>query len=344
MVSSRRGLEDDGWPPLDRLRDEIENDRVADVLALHDVLGIEVLDGANVSLRRRLPFRLAQALEIVRRRREFDALLTWGERDAIRAGGLMRLVPGRPAHVAILFWVSGARKAVPLRLVQAGIDRFVVPSPKQYRYALERIRLPPEKVVRVPWPVDTRFWRPQPADGDDLICAVGFEMRDWDTLITALRPLAIPCHIAAGNMRIAIELAGRELPAHVSVGHKSAPALRDLYARSRFVVVPLLPTDSDQGVTTCLEAMAMGRAFVCTESDGQLGVLEDGVNGIRVPPGDPAALRQAIERLWDDPELCARLGAAGRRLAEEHYALDRVLPQLEAVVGDAVVALGRTAA
>jgi glycosyltransferase involved in cell wall biosynthesis len=334
MISSKRGLEGDGWAPPENLRELIDTDRSPDVLALHDALGITVLDARLV--RARLPFRVEQALAIVRERSGVDAVLTWGERDAIRTGALMCVLRPRPVHVSILFWVSGWKKAVPLRAVHAGIDRLVIPSPRQYEYARERMRLPARKLVQVPWPVDTRFWRPLPGDDRPCICAVGSEMRDWETFAEALRPLGIPCHIAAGNpRREGAQIEGVALPADVTVGYRAMPELRDLYARSRFVVVPLLPTDSDQGITTCLEAMAMGRAVICTDTYGQVGALEDGVNSILVPPRDPAALREAIERLWSDPDLCARLGAAGRALVEERYGLDRVIPQLVAVVEDA---------
>jgi glycosyltransferase involved in cell wall biosynthesis len=344
MVSSERGIEGDGWPPREKLRALIEEDEVSDVLALHDALGVTVVDarylaerpGVWARLLRRMPFRIAQALEILRRRRDFDAVLTWGERDAVRVGVLMLLLRRRPAHVAILFWISNWRKALPLRLVHRGIDRMIVGAPLQYRFALDALRLRERKVVQIPWAVDARFWRPLPNPAAaDTICAVGLEMRDYDTLIAALRPLEIPCHIAAGSRREAGGLDGTQVPDRITVGRKSMVELRDLYVRSRFVVVPLLPTDSDQGVTTCLEAMAMARAVICTETDGQAGVLEDGVNSILVPPRDEAALRRAIERLWADPDLCARLGAAGRRLVEERYAEDRVVPRIAAVFREA---------
>jgi glycosyltransferase involved in cell wall biosynthesis len=201
----------------------------------------------------------------------------------------------------------------------------IIGSPLQYRFALETLRLPRRKIAQIPWAVDTRFWRPLPDGGSrDTICAVGLEMRDYDTLLAALRPLGIRCHIAAANRKGAMELGEAELPPQVTVGAKSMVELRELYARSRFVVVPLMPTDSDQGITSCLEAMAMARAVICTQTAGQVGVLEDGVNAIRVPPRDEVALRDAIKRLWADPELCDRLSAAGRRLVEERFGQDRI--------------------
>jgi hypothetical protein len=51
--------------------------------------------------------------------------------------------------------------------------------------------------------------------------------------------------------------------------------------------------------------------------------VQDGVNGLLVPPGDPAALRAAVLRLWHDPDECDRLGANGRRLVEQEHTLEQ---------------------
>lgn len=344
MVMARNGMEGDGWPAMLGLRQLIAADQMSDILALHRALGVTLLDGQYFAglqsgwgrVMRRLPFRVAQALELIRRREEFDVVLTWGELNALRVGALMQLLRRRPAHVCYLFWISKWKKALPLRLMHRGIDRMIIGAPLQYRFAIKTLRLPDTKVVQIPWSVDTRFWRPLTNSKDgDMICSIGLEMRDYDTLLAALRPLAIPCHIAASNIGAKAEFDAHHLPDHVTVGTKSALELRELYARSRFVVVPLLPTDSDNGITTCLEAMAMGRAVICTQTNGQVGVLEHGVNSIRVPPRDHLALREAIELLWADPGLCERLGAAGRRLVEERYGYATVIPRLVALCQDA---------
>lgn len=99
-------------------------------------------------------------------------------------------------------------------------------------------------------------------------------------------------------------------------------ALRDLYSRARVVVVPLLDVDSDCGVTVIAEAMAMGKPVVVTGTHGQVDLVRHGENGLYVPPGDPAALRAAIQRLLDDPDEAARMGRAGRALVEERLTLD----------------------
>lgn len=64
------------------------------------------------------------------------------------------------------------------------------------------------------------------------------------------------------------------------------------------------------------EAMAWGKPVVSTIVGGTAGMVEDGVDGFLLPPGDPAALTRALRSLVDDPALRAKMGAAGRRKSE----------------------------
>lgn len=63
--------------------------------------------------------------------------------------------------------------------------------------------------------------------------------------------------------------------------------------------------------------------MVVSRARGQVDLVREGETGLSVPPGDPRALRGAIERLLADPEEAARMGKAGRALAETRLSLDR---------------------
>lgn len=79
-----------------------------------------------------------------------------------------------------------------------------------------------------------------------------------------------------------------------------------------------------------LEAMAWARAIVATAVGGVPDVLSDGVEGLVVPPGDPATLAAALTRLAADPELRERLGQAARDRARRLNA-EEVTARLEAI-------------
>jgi len=305
------------------------------------------VDGLRGRLYRRLPVRIAQVLEAYLRRKDYDAIVTWAEDLGVALAALQKVTGDRTPHVALFGWISKRRKALLLRRLHGGIDRIILWSTVQYDFAVRELGIPPERIVLLRWLVDTKFWRPLGAPAD-MICSAGREMRDYATLIAAMRGWDVRCHIAANPGAGRRDRWMREvrengpLPQNVTMGSMSFRELRDLYARSRFVVLPILPTDTDNGVTAMLEAMAMGKAVICSRVAGQRDVLRDGVSGIFVPPEDPRALRKAMEFLWTHPEECERMGRAGRQQVEELHAFDRWVADVRTVVEDAI-ANGRAA-
>ena len=157
-----------------------------------------------------------------------------------------------------------------------------------------------------------------------MICAVGLELRDYPTLVEAVRGLDVDVVIAAASpwSKRDDSSAGVDVPPNVDVGAYDLFDLRQLYADAAFVVVPLQETDFQAGITTILEAMSMGKAVVCTRTTGQTDTIVDGETGLYVPPGDPGALRAAIERLLDDPAESAAPGRRRPGLGRSHADVD----------------------
>jgi glycosyltransferase involved in cell wall biosynthesis len=75
--------------------------------------------------------------------------------------------------------------------------------------------------------------------------------------------------------------------------------------------------------------MAAGRAIVATRVGASERLIEDGVHGLLVPPGDEAALADAIGRLADDAGLRVRLGSAARRRAERDHGRQAMVRRFE---------------
>jgi phosphatidylinositol alpha-mannosyltransferase len=84
-----------------------------------------------------------------------------------------------------------------------------------------------------------------------------------------------------------------------------------------------------------VEAMAAGVPVVATDIPGYRDVVRDGVDGLLVRPGDPAALSNALERVLSEPDLARALAEAGRERAAA-FSWDVVVPRLEAVYEGAV--------
>jgi phosphatidylinositol alpha-mannosyltransferase len=86
-----------------------------------------------------------------------------------------------------------------------------------------------------------------------------------------------------------------------------------------------------------IEGFACGTPPIASRIAGYSDVIDDGVDGVLVPPGDPQALAEELQRLWHEPERLARMGEAARRSAER-YAWPRVADRVSAVYERAIEA------
>jgi glycosyltransferase involved in cell wall biosynthesis len=102
---------------------------------------------------------------------------------------------------------------------------------------------------------------------------------------------------------------------HGAVPHRE---LAHFYRQAAVTVLPSL-TDAESFGMTLVEAMASGCPVVGSRVGGIPFVIRDNEDGVLVPPGDPAALAEAISGLLNDPERAAQLGDAGRSAAESRW-------------------------
>jgi glycosyltransferase involved in cell wall biosynthesis len=119
-----------------------------------------------------------------------------------------------------------------------------------------------------------------------------------------------------------------ETPPEVRMlGKRPYDDLPDLYRSAEVLVAPSL---AEAFGLPLVEAMASGLPVVATRVGGIPEVVEDGVTGLLVAPGNRDALAAAIQRLRD-PDLRRRLGRAGRERAESTFSYDRVTTELAAL-------------
>lgn len=105
------------------------------------------------------------------------------------------------------------------------------------------------------------------------------------------------------------------------------------YQRATVVVLPCV-TDAESFGLSLIEAMACGKPVIGSRVGGIPFVMDEGVDGLLVPPGDVGALASACLRLLDDRKLAEALGAAGRRKVVADYTwngqVDRYVALLQA--------------
>jgi glycosyltransferase involved in cell wall biosynthesis len=169
------------------------------------------------------------------------------------------------------------------------------------------------------------------------LLSVGVAKRDYATLIEAVADLpGYEIEIFASSKfgdKLRVQN-GREIPhwIHFADFVPDTELIRQ-YEAARFVIVPLKKTThSGAGLNAVLEAGAFGKAVIATRTGGMATFVQDGETGILVPPGDSAALRSAIQKLWSQPELAHQLGLAGRRYLEAHFNPQSVRANVSAVL------------
>jgi glycosyltransferase involved in cell wall biosynthesis len=314
-----------------------------------------------------------QALLAFFLRKSYDVILTDGEHIGIPLALLLKLTRSRTVHVTIGHRLSAAKKR-PFFLklhVQSHMHAVVLHSRYQYELALNELEFSPDQLALLPYQVDPEFWRPIPATEERLVASAGLEFRDYPTLFEAVDGLDVRLVVGAAShwskrRNTALDT---PRPANVEVNSYNYEQLRNLFARAAVVAVPVDDVDFQAGITTILEAMAMGKPVIATHTYGQTDVIEDRrsvtrgaqerarpisllrnvadeedvpiePNGFYVPPKDPEALQRAIVFLLDHPEERERLGAAGRRAVERLMSVDQFAERIARVI-DVVVGRAR---
>lgn len=83
-----------------------------------------------------------------------------------------------------------------------------------------------------------------------------------------------------------------------------------------------LPSLHESFGLVILEAMSASRPVIGTRVGGIPELIQEGITGLLVPPQSPQTLADAINRLLANPELCQKMGDAGRRYAKTEYSAD----------------------
>jgi glycosyltransferase involved in cell wall biosynthesis len=230
------------------------------------------------------------------------------------------------------------------------VDRIVVPA----RSIRDRLRRFPwmgaeDRVTVIPNGVDLERFRPGVGAGAlrrELGTAPEVALLATTVQLAAIKGLDVLLAAMASLDRTDLVLAligrGKEEP-----DLRRRAAALGMEGRVRFLGfradVHLLLEDADVVVhpsiaggeglpNSVIECLAKGKALVATGVGGVPEAVDDGVEGLLVPPGDPGALAGALARLLEDPALRERLGRAARLRAEREFGDTLMVGRLEALL------------
>lgn len=306
-----------------------------------------------------LPLLLAETWTVrraVRRHRPDLVHVHWmlpqGLAAMLGARGIPRVVTTHGGDIyALRDRVSTAAKRMVLRHADA-----VTAMNADMAERLVALGAPAERVHVLPMGADVDTVRAASASGSERvpgrIVFVGrlVEKKGVAVLLEALRRLepggwSVEI-VGDGPERAGLQARAAGLPVTFA-GSQPRPAVARAYARAEIAVVPSVPAssgDQDGLPVSLLEAMAAGCAVVGSRIPGIDAAVVDGDSGLLVPPGDPAALAEALTDLLSDADRRAKLGAAASTRADD-FSVDaaghRYCGLLRAVVGNATGPAGR---
>ncbi len=282
-----------------------------------------IYPGHRLPLGRKPLSPLREALELCRRSRDYDIVVTMGARESLLYG-LLCALRGRPSRqIACEVFVDDPAQAGLLWKMKNSLYRFTLRravglltnSSAEIATAVRRFGLPRERIIYVP--LHTNISNPTPSPYDDgFVFTAGATRRDYATFIAAMAGIDVPAILVCpGEYDLP-----RTIPSHIEV-KRDIPRdeYLDLLRRCSFVVVPLIPAERATGQVVVLEAMAHAKPVIATQSAGTVDLIQNRINGLLVPPRDPAALAEAIRELIGNPELRQQMGAAAlQRVLREH--------------------------
>ncbi len=208
----------------------------------------------------------------------------------------------------------------------------------------------PDRLPLVRCGVDPHEFEPAAERDPRLVAAVGrlVDKKGFDVLIEAMaalraRDLDLQCVIVGeGPQRARLEARCRALGLEDRVelvGARPNGEVRRLLARSAVTALPCRTSgdgDRDGIPVVLMEAMASESAVVAGDLPTIRELVVPEETGLVVPPGDPAALARAIERLARDEVLRRRLATAGRRRVLAEFSADVNLRRLRAALSRAL--------
>ena len=318
-------------------------------LVLESEHGVDLLDWSQLAApgQGRSPWRsVLHAGVAIHRLGDYEVVFSDGEHVGIPLAVALQGMGKKTAHLVIAHRLtSGLKGRLIHRIGHGGMSKILVHSTPQYDFARLGLGIPAGKLAFIPYYADTAFWHPLDVDEERLIVSAGREHRDYAALADACAPIPAKVFVASGSVHSpkAGVRGPNEWPANFEHGFATYPALRELYARASVVVVPVMATDFQAGVTTVLEAMAMGKAVVTTDAGAQGGVVEHGVTGLCVAPGDVAQLRSAIVHLLAHEGERRRLGEAARKKVLANHTVEMYASRLAEHLSE-LVASNRVAA
>jgi glycosyltransferase involved in cell wall biosynthesis len=277
------------------------------------------------------------ALDMALRISRYQRVYVTGEDIGFRLALLLKL-RGVEGRIVCFVHNMTAKKLRILRMIGPKPFARLITNCSTQKQVLIDSDFPENKIVNVYHPIDDVFFSPEAASNDGpsgAFVACGAENRDYATLRSVASTVKGDV-LVFGHGFFGSKMRDDVQPANWPKNFRLMPKLpftqlRDYYARSLAVVVPLSDSLYAAGGTALLEAMAMGKTVIVSRSRGLQDYLA-AEPGLTPAPGDAAALGQAMERVESGTAALKEVGVRNRRWIIENCALDTYVARVTEIM------------
>lgn len=221
------------------------------------------------------------------------------------------------------------------RLFYKGMDHMIFFSEKLIQDSLKSAKANLDRMSMVHWGADIAFYDSLPlALQERGFISTGKELRDYKTLTEAFNNTELPLTLytqkeqkgAFANLKIKDNI-------DLNFGERLMPyELSLLVAQSQCVCICCQPSNYTVGLTTVVEAMALGKPILCTRNPQMPMDLEAEGCGIYLEPYDREGWERAIRYIAEHPEEAKEMGRKGRLLAEKYYNVEQCAREVGEII------------
>lgn len=250
----------------------------------------------------------------------------------LRALGLYRKPIVIWHHTAIVKAAKPWRESIS-RFFYKGIDKMFLFSRKLIKDSLKTSKATANKLKLIHWGPDLPFYDHLLAEMPDRqtsgFISTGKENRDVHTLLQAFaateEDLDLYIAVTCGNINYEKIISEFALPDSIHIHYTDGVIpyeLAKIVARKSCIVICCLDFPYTVGLTTLVEAFALGIPVICSRNPNfEIDIDKEGI-GITVEYNDVQGWIKAIRYIADHPEEARRMGANARKLAEERFNLE----------------------
>jgi glycosyltransferase involved in cell wall biosynthesis len=220
-------------------------------------------------------------------------------------------------------YLSAGLSPAKLRQVPNGVDltRFSPATPARREEIRRRLGLPVDRPVVLFVGILSRDKQPHVLF--DAWAALERDGQSMNSMLVFVGPTSPRQFEADADLAAAIHRQAAQ--GDVADRVRFVPPTHNVHEYFQAADIYVLPSAREGLPIALLEAMSSGLPAIASRLPGSTDVMiEDGVNGRLVPPGDARALSSALLELLRDQEMSTRFGAAARRTVEERFSMSRV--------------------